>query len=163
MTRIEQLTVPAGQLALWALGQSGFVLQGGATTAYIDPDLSNSVEAYGGVRRFPVPLDPATIEPRRFGFSQWNYRYSGDYGSKQWSLTTPNREGADTIPIKNATLLADGQTVFLEIPNLRPAMQCQLTYDLRTKTGEPLTGDLYHTIYKTAQPYSVGHAVRALK
>jgi hypothetical protein len=114
--------------------------------------LTLAAHANGLVVKFSQPLDPTTVEPRRLGFSQWNYRYSGDYGSKAWSITNPNREGADTIPIKTATLLADGQTVFLEIPHLRPAMQCQLTYDLRTKTGEPLTGDLYHTIYKMAEP-----------
>lgn len=62
ITRIEQLVVPPGQLALWALGQSGFVIKGGEMIAYIDPYLSDSVAAVGGpARRFPIPLDPATV------------------------------------------------------------------------------------------------------
>ena len=101
--------------------------------------------------KFSQPLDPETAgDAHRYGFTQWNYRYSGDYGSKFWSVTQPNREGTDTLKVTKATLQSDGQSVFLEIANLRPAMQCQLTYDVRTKDQKPLSGDLYHTIYKLA-------------
>lgn len=62
IAQIEGLVVPPGQLALWALGQSGFVIKGGATIAYIDPYLSDSGAAIGARRRFPIPIDPATIQ-----------------------------------------------------------------------------------------------------
>ena len=62
IAQIEGLPVPPGQLALWALGQSGFVIKGGATIAYIDPYLSDSGAAIGAMRRFPRPMDPATIQ-----------------------------------------------------------------------------------------------------
>lgn len=105
----------------------------------------------GMMIKFSQPLDPETASDiRRYGFSQWNYRYSGEYGSKFWSVTQPNREGTDTLKVIKATLQSDGCSVFLEIPQLRPAMQCQLTYDVRTKDQTPLSGDLYHTIYKLA-------------
>ncbi len=107
-----------------------------------------SAHANGLVIQISEPLDPKTAsDPQRFGLAQWNYRYSGEYGSKRWSVTSPNREGADSIAIQSATLLPDGKTIFLNVPNLRPAMQCQLTYDLRTKSGEGFTGDLYHTVH----------------
>lgn len=62
IARIDGLAVPHGQLALWSLGQSGFVLKGGATIAYIDPYLSDSVAAIGGpARRFPIPVEPAAV------------------------------------------------------------------------------------------------------
>jgi L-ascorbate metabolism protein UlaG (beta-lactamase superfamily) len=60
--RIQNLDVPPDQLALWALGQAGFVIKGGTTSAYIDPYLSNSIGESGGPqRRFPPPLDPSAI------------------------------------------------------------------------------------------------------
>ena len=62
IARIEQLAVPPGQLALWSLGQSGFVIKGGSTIAYIDPYLSDSGAAIGAPRRFPIPIDPAKIQ-----------------------------------------------------------------------------------------------------
>jgi L-ascorbate 6-phosphate lactonase len=59
ITQIDGLTVPHGQLALWSLGQAGFVIKGSATIAYIDPYLSDPPTASGeSRRRFPVPLDP---------------------------------------------------------------------------------------------------------
>jgi len=53
---IEQLVVPPRQLALWSLGQSGFVIKGSSTIAYIDPYLSDWVlqSVHGGV--FPFQL-----------------------------------------------------------------------------------------------------------
>jgi L-ascorbate 6-phosphate lactonase len=62
IARIEQLVVPPGQLALWSLGQSGFVIKGGSTIAYIDPYLSDSGAAIGAPRRFPIPIDPANVQ-----------------------------------------------------------------------------------------------------
>lgn len=59
---IEQLVVPPRQLALWSLGQSGFVIKGSSTIAYIDPYLSDSGAAIGARRRFPIPIDPAKVQ-----------------------------------------------------------------------------------------------------
>ena len=68
IAQIERLVVPPGQLALRALGQSGFVIKGGETTAYIDPYLSDSGAAIGAKRRFPIPMDPDTIRHAGCGF-----------------------------------------------------------------------------------------------
>lgn len=55
--QIHTLAVPNGHLALWSLGQSGFVLKSGDTLLCIDPYLSDSVEKLPGPRRvFPAPL-----------------------------------------------------------------------------------------------------------
>jgi L-ascorbate metabolism protein UlaG (beta-lactamase superfamily) len=60
--QIDSMLVPYGQLALWALGQSGFAVKGGDTIVYIDPYLSDSVAAGGGPeRRFPPPLEAASV------------------------------------------------------------------------------------------------------
>lgn len=70
ITQIENLPVPHGQLALWALGQSGFVIKGGEVIAYIDPYLSNSIADIGGPeRRFPPPLLPGNIDHARYVFA----------------------------------------------------------------------------------------------
>lgn len=70
LAQIDRLVVPPGQLALWSLGQAGFVLKGGETIAYIDPYLSGDVEAEGRPgRRFPAPLQPSAIRHAQVVFA----------------------------------------------------------------------------------------------
>lgn len=62
MHQITHLAVPSGQLALWSLGQAGFILKGGSTVICIDPYLSDSIARQGGpARRFPPPLTPEAL------------------------------------------------------------------------------------------------------
>jgi L-ascorbate metabolism protein UlaG (beta-lactamase superfamily) len=62
--QINGLSVPSGALALWGLGQSGFVIKGGETIVYVDPYLSGQVGEGGRTasgrfpRQFPPPLSP---------------------------------------------------------------------------------------------------------
>lgn len=61
-SRINALTVPPGQLALWSLGQAGFIIKGGETLLCFDPYLSDTIAQQGGpARRYPPPLDPAAL------------------------------------------------------------------------------------------------------
>lgn len=70
LDQIRRLDVGHGQLALWALGQAGFVIKGQHTIAYIDPYLSDSISDDGGPqRRFPSPLDPVTIDHAQIVFA----------------------------------------------------------------------------------------------
>jgi L-ascorbate metabolism protein UlaG (beta-lactamase superfamily) len=65
VAQVESLAVPPGMLALWGLGQSGFILKGGGTVAYLDPYLTDSVDEAGYAprgsfpRQFPPPLAPS--------------------------------------------------------------------------------------------------------
>ncbi|MBV9788154.1 MAG: MBL fold metallo-hydrolase, partial [Chloroflexi bacterium] len=57
--QIAELAVPQGMLALWALGQSGFVIKSSQTLAVIDPYLSDAIHSTGGPEScFPPPLEP---------------------------------------------------------------------------------------------------------
>src|SRR4051812_32898690 len=66
--RVRGLTVPPGHLAVWALGQQGYLLKGGAHIVVIDPYLSNAVEESGNdpsgatARRVPIVVDPAALD-----------------------------------------------------------------------------------------------------
>jgi len=70
IAQIDSLRVPHGQLALWSLGQAGFVVKGGATIAYIDPYLSDPLSAAGeSRRRFPIPIDPGAVSHAQIVFA----------------------------------------------------------------------------------------------
>ncbi len=81
----------------------------------------------GVLVRFPQPLDAALAGDPRNHFAQtWNYRYAKDYGSLEYSTRWPDTPGHDPLEITSTHVLADGHTLFLEIPQLQPAGQLHL-------------------------------------
>jgi type 1 glutamine amidotransferase/glucose/arabinose dehydrogenase len=107
---------------------------------------------------FTQPLDKETAQDTgSYGVEQWNYRYAAQYGSMDWSVANPNKEGHDTLEVRSAKLLADGQTVFLEIPNLKPVMQLQVQYNLNAKEGASLRGKVYATINRVPSARFIGN------
>lgn len=104
---------------------------------------------------FTAPLARAAAEdPGSYGYTHWNYRYSGNYGSKDYSPSAPDKEGRDTLTVQSARLLADGRSVFLEIPDLRPVMQYELKFSLNSTAGRPLRNSLWGTINRLGPKFS---------
>jgi hypothetical protein len=97
---------------------------------------------------FSRPVDPSTAaDPGSYGFKQWNYRYAEQYGSKDWSVADPQKEGRDEIPVKSAKVQADGRTVFLALPGLQPVMQFELKYNVDAADGgKAMRGSFWGTI-----------------
>ncbi len=112
-----------------------------------------SAHANGLQLTFSEKLDRRYAEDvRRYRVEQWNYRWSGDYGSRRWSVAHPDRAGQDAVPIKSVKLSPDGRSVFLETAPLRPVMQMQVRYGLTAIDGAPLAGVISNTIHRTAPP-----------
>ena len=101
----------------------------------------------------------------------WNYIWSSAYGSPEIS-TTESKVAAtelgndgklqfskaqmserkhDPLTVKSATVSADRRSVFLEIPDLHPAMQMQLKYDIKSADGVELRGQVINTIHALAE------------
>src|SRR5262249_40954166 len=75
----------------------------------------------GVLMTFSQPLDRGIAERADRHFAQaWNYRYSSGYGSPELSPHHPSQPGHDPLAIRSAHVLADGRTLFLEIPDLQP-------------------------------------------
>ncbi len=103
--------------------------------------------------RFNCPIDPETVRTENVFCQQWNYLYSGAYGSAEFSVKQPGRPGHDPVPVKSAHLLADGKTVFLEIPQLHPVMQFHLHMQLKTTSGDRFCPDVYYSIFQLGEPF----------
>ncbi len=104
--------------------------------------------ANGLLVTFSEPLDRAAAEDTgSYGVQRWNYRYAESYGSKDWSVTTPDQPGRDEVAVKTARLQLDGRSVFLEIPTIAPVMQMAVKFSLATADGAAFTGDIFHTIH----------------
>ncbi len=88
----------------------------------------------------------------------WNYRWSGEYGSKRWKVSDPNAEGQDELKLIAAGLGEDGKTVFVKIAGgAKPAMQMQLGYNLMAHEGASMpgpssvVGSVFLTVHTTAK------------
>ncbi len=76
----------------------------------------------------------AAEDPSSYQLEAWNYKWSAAYGSPEYKPSAPGQVGRDEIEPKSATLLEDGRTVFIELPDLKPVDQLAVSYTLLTKT-----------------------------
>lgn len=96
---------------------------------------------------FTCPLDPKTAnDEQSYGIEQYNYRWTGKYGSEKYKVSNPTQIGSDEVDVKSAKLQPDGKTVVLEIPGLRPVMQMAIQLHLETRDGTPIDCEIDNTI-----------------
>lgn len=102
----------------------------------------------GGIElTFNFPLDPKTAtDPSSWTLEQWNYRWQASYGSAQWSVRSPDRQGRDVVEVAGVGLSDDGSKVFLEIPELRPVNQVFMRMALKARDGRVFNEETYLTI-----------------
>lgn len=103
---------------------------------------------------FATELDPElAADPESFGVQIWNYRYSQSYGSPELSVLNPERKIAqgkpnrDSLKVTASKLSADGRTVFLAIDGMQPVHQMKITWDLESKSGGDVRGELHNSIH----------------
>ncbi len=105
----------------------------------------------GVVIEFTRPVDPnIAADPNRHFAQCWNYRYSGAYGSPEFSARHYGIPGHDVLAIKSAKILDDGKRLFLEIPELQPVNQLHLSLQL----SDDDTTDLFLTIHALDEPFA---------
>ncbi len=76
---------------------------------------------------FASKLDRQFCEQAKEHFAQsWNYRYSSAYGSAEYSALHYGMRGHDQLRIASAHVLADGRSLFLELPDLQRCNQLHL-------------------------------------
>ncbi len=117
-------------------------------------DLPTAMEVTGNAIRltFSRPLDAKAVAATdNYRAARWNYRWSGDYGSKRWKASDPNAEGQDDVPVRAAKLSADGRTLELTFESLKPVMQMMVGYNVKSADGKPVVGSVYLTIHTTGK------------
>ena len=92
-------------------------------------------------------------ENGRYFAQQWQYLYSMGYGSPEYSIRDPRSVGHDPLQISSATVLDEGKSLFLEIPELVPAMTVHLRLHLKFADGNPFATDLFATIHQLGDPF----------
>jgi hypothetical protein len=120
---------------------------------------------------FTCELDAQTAaDAGNWNLELWNYVWSSAYGSPhtatleakvaatelgndgrlQFSKAQMTERKHDAMVVRKATLSADKRSVLLEVADLRPAMQAQLKYELKSADGAELRGQVTGTIHALA-------------
>ncbi|MDF1825550.1 MAG: c-type cytochrome [Verrucomicrobiales bacterium] len=117
----------------------------------------------GIVVEFSDELDPSVAsDPRRYSVSKWDYVWGPQYGSGRFSiddyddeariaaLSEPSKGSQnqiDAVHVRAASLLKDGKSVFLYIPDMTPAMQMEIKMDLATKEETSFRETIWNTVH----------------
>jgi hypothetical protein len=75
----------------------------------------------------------------------WNYKWTQEYGSPELKPST-GKEGHDVIVPSTVTLSADGKTLTIGLPGLKPVDQLKIKYKLETAAGETASNEIYYTV-----------------
>jgi hypothetical protein len=109
---------------------------------------------------FTQPLsEKSAADPDSYSVETWNYKWASGYGSAEYSVANPGKQGHDTLKVQSARLLPDGKTVFLEVDGIKPAMQMKVDYNVDAKDKPGVKGTIFNTIHNLA-PTPVADAGR---
>jgi hypothetical protein len=96
---------------------------------------------------FSDPLsDKSANDVDNYNVERWNYRWTENYGSAQYKVSDPKKQGHDGMEVQSARLSPDGKTVKLKFDDLKPVMQMKIQYNLKAADGSPVRNVLHHTI-----------------
>jgi hypothetical protein len=102
--------------------------------------------------RFTEPLDRESAgDVDRWGVLRWDYLYSEKYGSPEFSVANPKKQGRDPVELKSVKVSEDGLQVFLEMPDLKPVMQMMIRYRLRSAAGAAVGEEAYLTLNRVPE------------
>lgn len=103
---------------------------------------------------FSQPLSrKGTEDPKAHFAQQWQYIYSMGYGSPEFSIRKPGTVGHDPLRIASAAVMNEGRSLFVEIPEIIPAMTVHLRLHLQFADGNPFATDLFATVHDLGKSF----------
>jgi len=90
--------------------------------------------------QFTERLDPDSIDVKDIQIKTWSLKRTANYGSQHYD--------EQSLAIQNASLSADGKTLTLHIPDLRPTWCMEIKYALRSAAGRPVSGVIQNAIHE---------------
>jgi len=78
----------------------------------------------------------------------WNYRYGPSYGSREYSVSDPNRIGHDRLEILSVQKVGASGKFFIEIPQIQPVNQLHLHLDAERRI------ELFATVHELGKPFT---------
>jgi hypothetical protein len=119
------------------------------TGATVNMPTEMHVKSDGIEITFTSPVDASmAADASSYAVEQWNYKWSSDYGSAEYSVTDPKEKAHDPVEVQKATLSADKKTVFLKLDEVVPVMQMKIQMKIKGADGTPMDYSIYNTINK---------------
>ena len=103
---------------------------------------------------FPHRISSDAFNKDNFFVQQWNYEYSKQYGSPEYSVRDPESLGHDRLMVSGVRGTSDGRSIFIEIPDLEPCMQLHVRMHLTTTFGSQFSSDLFTTVKEIIQRWT---------
>jgi hypothetical protein len=126
------------------------------TGAPVQMPLAMAAQKEGVKVVFTAALDASAANAENWSAEQWNYKWSANYGSPEFSVMEPEKKGHDKLTIKSVRLAADRKSAFVEIADLRPCDQLKLKFNLKGADGTPIAQEIYSTIHKLGDGQKLG-------
>ena len=103
---------------------------------------ANGIEVH-----FSAALDAASAaDAGNWNVEQWNYKWTGDYGSPDVSSLDPNKKGKDRITVNKVTVGADKKSVTLELSDRVPAMTLRTKCNVKAADGTEVKYQIDQTV-----------------
>lgn len=107
-----------------------------------------AVQPTGVELLFTTELDRASVEdPGNWSVERWNYNWTEKYGSPEFSVKEPERQGHDTLTVKSVALVP-GRRVRIELPEIAPVMQQRIKFSVKAASGQMIEQEVWHTIHR---------------
>jgi hypothetical protein len=116
----------------------------------INQPLSAKISADGIQVTFTDALDKETAAAADSYTAEWcNVLWTGNYGSPEFWVSQPKKQGREPIQIQSASLSPDGKTVSLKFEGvLKPVHHLVIRYKIRGADGSAISQELDYTINK---------------
>ena len=79
------------------------------------------------------------VNPANFKVKTWDLKRTKGYGSKHYN--------EKRLAVKSVTVSADGKSVTLYLPDIKPTWCMEIRYSLRGKTGRVVDGVIHNTVH----------------
>jgi hypothetical protein len=96
--------------------------------------------------QFSAPLDASAGDSGNWSAEQWNYKWTGKYGSPEFSPTDPEKKGKELVDVQKASLSADKKSVYLQLSNRTPAHTLRLKANVKAGDGTGVKVQIDQTI-----------------
>jgi hypothetical protein len=98
---------------------------------------------------FTSQLSPADASnPENYDVEQWNYKWTKEYGSPDFSPSDPKLKKHDKVAVQSVKLSSDHKTVLLEIADIKLVDQMRIKFKIAAADGTPVAHEIYNTIHQ---------------